>query len=57
MFVLPDKPIQDSISEMQSRLESDGFSRCEYLNRDDLVTDIYVREGENCEAIIQACGE
>lgn len=57
MFVRPSIPIQDSVSEIQSRLEADGFSRCEYLNRDDLVADIYVRDAESCEAVIQTCGE
>lgn len=57
MFALPDVPIQDSIAQLQSRLESDGFSKCEFLNREDLVADIYSRDAEVCEALVSSCGQ
>ena len=57
MFVLPNLPIEDDIQMMQSRLEADGFSRCEFLNRDDLVADIYVRDTNLCEEIISSCSQ
>jgi|GEM_PF-5994855 len=56
LFWLPDIPIEESMDMMASRLESDGFVRCEFVNRDDLVADIFVRDGEQCETVVASCG-
>lgn len=56
LFWLPDIPIQDSMEAIASRLGSDGFVPCEYINRDDLVADIFVRDGEQCETVVSSCG-
>lgn len=57
LFSLSDIPIEDSIQEMELRLESDGFVPCEFLNRDDLVADVFVRDAEMCEMVISGCGQ
>lgn len=57
LFALPDMPVQDTIQEMESRLESDGFVRCEFINQDNLVADIFVRDADICEMIVSNCGQ
>lgn len=56
LFVRPNIPIQDIIVELDTRLEQDGFQRCEFINRDDLVADIYLRDGAMCEVVVTTCG-
>lgn len=55
LFALPEIPVQDRIQEMETRLESDGFVRCDFINRNDLVADIFVRDAEMCETIVSSC--
>lgn len=57
LFILPDIPIGESVEQMRNLLEEDGFVRCEFIERNDLYADIYVRDGnpEMCEIIIESC--
>ena len=57
VFSLPVIPIQDSVETLSLRLENDGFVRCEFINRDDLVADVFVRDAEMCEVVVASCGQ
>ncbi len=57
LFALPEIPVQNTIQELETRLEADEFMRCEFINRDDLVADVFVRDAEMCETIVSSCGQ
>lgn len=57
MFQRPTLPIEASMNSLEELLEADGFVQCPYISREDLTANIYTRNSDNCEVIIQSCGQ
>lgn len=56
LFSLPDIPVQDSLNDLENRFENDGFTRCEFLTRDDLTGVIFTRDNDTCDMLSTTCG-
>jgi hypothetical protein len=54
LFSLPNQAIEAEIASFQNLLETSGFVACEpFINRPDLIGQVFVRDAEQCAAV---CG-
>jgi len=60
IFKRPEIDASTNLQILETRLADDGFIRCPYINRDDLVADIFIRSDSDvnatCEALVTNCG-
>jgi hypothetical protein len=43
LFVLPNRPIENEVAQLDSLLQADGFVACQLVNRSDLVGTVYMQ--------------